>query len=80
MMPTPQPPSRPACRRLLWVCGDPAAWREALHREAEIRQLADQLFALDQQRSLSLNARIPSSRHDPGSGSDNRMEQPESAV
>ena len=35
------------------------AWREALHREAEIRQLADQLFALDQQRSLSLNAPHP---------------------
>ncbi len=35
------------------------AWREALHREAEICQLADQLFALDQQRSLSLNAPHP---------------------
>jgi ADP-ribosyl-[dinitrogen reductase] hydrolase len=35
------------------------AWREALHREAEICQLADQLFALDQQQSLSLNAPHP---------------------
>jgi ADP-ribosyl-[dinitrogen reductase] hydrolase len=35
------------------------SWRDALHQEAEIRQLADALFALDQQRHLSQQTALP---------------------
>lgn len=37
------------------------AWRDALHREADIRQLADHLFTLDQHQCLSLNSPLPES-------------------